>query len=435
MGKSPKPVGTKPTRVPTKKRSGLDRSQVALGLFAVLVAVAVALFFYDPKGPLSSAEMRKIRVDDLVKRVQGSGWTPRASSFFSGWTMQDVIFGLRGVKLTDSALVNMAGAIESCSQAQMEGAPLPAVYDARGEHAKCFASGFIVDAKNCSSSYAVAAARTLGLRFCIANPSEDVVLLSAQQILSCDKGSKGCKGGSVDGVWKYIEERGLYPEDCVPYLGSKGKCAVADAAKCTEEKKFFALSHCRETSAKTLKREIINRGPVVAPVLLATPFLVYGGGVFPAEDAAGEPHEFVRDDGGHALHAAVTVLGWGKSEESKKEYWIIANSWGETWGENGYARIETSLVRTDMALIATPRTAEAAEAHRRDQEKRAAAAAAEKAEREAAKARVAAKRAERAAAAALKSEQDTDEEAEERVNTDFSGDEDDDDVEMGFEED
>ena len=60
-------------------------------------------------------------------------------------------------------------------------------------------------------------------------------------------------------------------------------------------------------------------------------------------------------------------------------------------------------VRTDMALIATPRTAEAAEAHRRDQEKRAAAAAAEKAEREAAKARVAVKRAERAAAAALKS--------------------------------
>ena len=42
------------------------------------------------------------------------------------------------------------------------------------------------------------------------------------------------------------------------------------------------MSHCRETSAKTLKREIINRGPVVAPVLLATPFLVYGGGVFRA---------------------------------------------------------------------------------------------------------------------------------------------------------
>ena len=35
-------------------------------------------------------------------------------------------------------------------------------FSRRGEHAKCFASGFIVDAKNCSSSYAVAAARTLG---------------------------------------------------------------------------------------------------------------------------------------------------------------------------------------------------------------------------------------------------------------------------------
>jgi hypothetical protein len=66
--------------------------------------------------------------------------------------MQDASYGLRGVRLTDPSLVDMAGAIESCPKQQMEGAPLPAAFDARDEHAKCFASGFIVDAKNCSTA-------------------------------------------------------------------------------------------------------------------------------------------------------------------------------------------------------------------------------------------------------------------------------------------
>ena len=32
------------------------------------------------------------------------------------------------------------------------------------------------------------------------------------------------------------------------------------------------------------------------------------------------------------------VIGWGK-DEKKREYWLIENSWGSTWGEEGYARI------------------------------------------------------------------------------------------------
>jgi len=193
----------------------------------------------------------------------------------------------------------------------------------------------------------------LSNRFCMADVGKYKNLrLSPQQILSCDKKSRGCNGGGIDSVWGYIQRRGLYPESCVPFAGAtKAECKT----ECKEDQKMKALSHCLlGGDEKEMKREIFNRGPVVAPIYLQDDFLVYQGGVY-------TPTRYSRPqygaDGSPMLHA-VTVLGWGKSDGAK--YWLISNSWGTGWGEKGYARVAIdSIVREGYVLVATPATEEA----------------------------------------------------------------------------
>eukprot|EP00434_Breviolum_minutum_P008780 symbB.v1.2.007741.t1/scaffold480.1/size253386/3 len=56
---------------------------------------------------------------------------------------------------------------------------------------------------------------------------------------------------------------------------------------------------------------------------------------------------------------AVKVIGWGVDEKLGREFWIIENSFGKDWGENGYAKIELSegghsILLSAFAFAGTP---------------------------------------------------------------------------------
>jgi cathepsin L len=72
----------------------------------------------------------------------------------------------------------------------------------------------------------------------------------------------------------------------------------------------------------------------------ANNFQFYDGGVMTADSC------------GTDLNHAVTIVGYGTAEDGSL-YWLIKNSWGETWGEGGYLRLERGFNTCGVAMLAS----------------------------------------------------------------------------------
>mmetsp|Transcript_64851 Transcript_64851/g.169776 ORF Transcript_64851/g.169776 Transcript_64851/m.169776 type:complete len:435 (-) Transcript_64851:91-1395(-) len=365
-----------------KKKDPMRNMYIAIAICVGVVLLGVVLAMI-PDGKRKGSTAGKVNDLNFV----AENFSTSAAPIFKGWTYDDVKYGLDGIKLKSQEFVGMAGAIQRCEDEDgVEGGALPTDYDLRKAQPAC--AGQVYNSGNCSSGYATAAASSLSSRFCIADIVKYSELkLSAQQIISCDKKSQGCDGGAADSVWGYIQRRGLYPEECVPFAGgAKAACKT----ECAESKKLKAISHCVTSGEKAIKREIFNRGPVVVPIYVKDDFLVYGKGVYsPTDDSV---QQFGAD--GEAMVQAVTVLGWGKQEGIK--YWIIQNSWGAEWGEEGHARVAVNTVlREGYALVGYPATEKAIKEEAEKKEKAALAKEEAKKERAARDVRIQEKQAQR----------------------------------------
>jgi len=89
-------------------------------------------------------------------------------------------------------------------------------FDAREKWPACING--IANQGNCSSGWAIAVAQSLSDRLCIASSGSVIVPLSAQFLVSCDRTSRGCRGGMQDNAWYFLENKGAPSERCVPYV-------------------------------------------------------------------------------------------------------------------------------------------------------------------------------------------------------------------------
>lgn len=93
-----------------------------------------------------------------------------------------------------------------------------------------------------------------------------------------------------------------------------------------------------EPTEYAIKYELFTRGPIMTGLILYDDFInTYDGkSIYSPGDTANEA-------GGHA----VRIVGWGE-ESSGDKYWIIANSWGKNWGDDGYFRIKIGLEKCQL---------------------------------------------------------------------------------------
>ncbi|MEA1865257.1 MAG: C1 family peptidase [Euryarchaeota archaeon] len=157
------------------------------------------------------------------------------------------------------------------------------------------------------------------------NDSDRNIDLSEQHLVSdcCSAGS--CRGGWPDQALKYVRDTGVPEESCSPYTG--GDCACTPCQDWAENPWKVVKYEYVSATTDSFKYALQTYGPLSVVLSAPDDWFYYSGGVY-------EPVWSDSDGVGWANHAVILV-GWNDSEGC----WIIKNSWGTGWGEQGYARV------------------------------------------------------------------------------------------------
>ena len=164
-------------------------------------------------------------------------------------------------------------------------------------------------------------------------PSVD---LSAQVVVNCvtGGGSQGCNGGDPDAVYEYLLKTGVPEWSCQNYEAVTNECtplnvcrdcdpkAGCSAIKQGDYPAFVAVEHGQVSGVDNIMKEVFARGPIVVGMCVTEAFENYTGGIF--SDKTG----CVQED------HAVSIIGFGTSAAGE-DYWIVRNSWGTSWGDDG----------------------------------------------------------------------------------------------------
>jgi C1A family cysteine protease len=186
--------------------------------------------------------------------------------------------------------------------------------------------GVVTPVKNqgdCGSCWAFSTTGSLECEYAIKNGVLNS--LSEQQLVDCSfaEGNLGCSGGSMDAAFKYIEkEGGLCTETEYPYTGKDGTCkATTCGTKYNPITTYTDVTKDDETALETAAAAGCVSVAVEADQYA---FQYYSSGIL---------------DGvcGTSLDHGVLVVGYGSSGTS--DYWKVKNSWGTTWGEEGYVLV------------------------------------------------------------------------------------------------
>ena len=157
----------------------------------------------------------------------------------------------------------------------------------------------------------------------------ELIDLSEQQLMDCSKmyGNMGCNGGLMDSAFDYAIDYGMCSLDSVPYTAQGGDCDDS-VNNCPRVAKFSSCVDVIPKNEVALKSSVFQQPVSVAIEADTRTFQFYSSGVLDSTNC------------GTTLDHGVLVVGYGVDKGQK--YWIVKNSWGEDWGENGYIRIERS---------------------------------------------------------------------------------------------
>lgn len=150
-----------------------------------------------------------------------------------------------------------------------------------------------------------------------------------QQLVDCadDFDNHGCNGGLPSHAFEYIKHVGGLESDVTyPYKASTNKCV---------HRPEISVAYCKYGSynitqgdEEELAERLYNAGPISVSFQVINGFKNYAGGVYSVDNCG---------TGTQDVNHAVLATGFG--EEKGMSFWNVKNSWGASWGANGYFKI------------------------------------------------------------------------------------------------
>ncbi|GAB2298778.1 hypothetical protein Dimus_032856 [Dionaea muscipula] len=147
-------------------------------------------------------------------------------------------------------------------------------------------------------------------------------------IESSNNNDAGCNGGTPDGAFEYVRSYGgIESEDAYPYTGSQGSC---NAAANPIIASITGFQDVPANNEEALQQAVASQ-PVSVAIDASDPsFQSYSSGIYSGPCSTNLDH-------------AVTVVGYGTDPNSGNPYWIVKNSWGTSWGQQGYIWMQMGL--------------------------------------------------------------------------------------------
>jgi len=188
---------------------------------------------------------------------------------------------------------------------------------------------------DCGSCWAISAAEAVEGQLQKSGAFGPDQKVSAQALVDCVPnpqhcgGSGGCDGATGELAYSFMRDHGIPLEQDLPYNAQTGTCnpnAVSGVYPANSRVRVSGWNALPSNQAKPLMQALANEGPTVVAVD-GNNWFDYSAGVFDGCDKDA------------TLGHAVLAKGFGKDASSGKNFWLIQNSWGKSWGEAGHIRL------------------------------------------------------------------------------------------------
>jgi C1A family cysteine protease len=154
----------------------------------------------------------------------------------------------------------------------------------------------------------------------------ETVLLSESQLVDCDWFSHGCNGGLQENAFIHYMRTGPISDAHYPYVAEDRKCQESvegQTGGIDADYPVLATAFRVDVGDSLLYDALVHQPVAISIRAENDEFRHYTGGIIDGDGC------------GTYIDHAVLLVGYNVAEN----YWIVKNSWGPTWGEEGYVRV------------------------------------------------------------------------------------------------